>query len=302
MQDEGHWPICESCDRSFRAWRDCAQHMDRLDHWPRCQTCDRTFWTRDSCEQHMEALGHWARLYPCEMCSESFGSQKAANGHMDALGHWTPKVPCETCEAKFHCQALAEQHMKTMGHYGNYCKSCDRFFDNENNLRMHLISSIHRGSNITCPYCLTRYTTASGLTHHLETGSCSGAPQMNRQTIYRMVSSLDAKKLLTNQRSWQDDANAQYFVTSKAWNGSGWECYMCHKRFTKRAGLESHLNSPVHQQKIYHCPNAKCLKEFATLAGVFNHLESEACSFMRFDRVQKQVGDVLHGRGLLTFH
>jgi hypothetical protein len=25
--------------------------------------------------------------------------------------------------------------MRTLGHYGNYCKSCDRFFDNENNLR-----------------------------------------------------------------------------------------------------------------------------------------------------------------------
>ena len=67
--------------------------------------------------------------------------------------------------------------------------------------------------------------------------------------------------------------------------------------------LNAHLNSSVHKQKVYHCPNtkSKCEKQFVTLAGLFNHLESEACAFMRFEKVQRQVRDVLQGGKLIAF-
>lgn len=76
---------------------------------------------------------------------------------------------------------------------------------------------------------------------------------------------------------------------------------MCHRDFNTRRALDQHLNSPVHQQKIYHCPNRRCGKEFVALAGMFGHLESESCSFMRFENVQKHVGNVLSGNRLITF-
>ncbi|KAL2828375.1 hypothetical protein BJY01DRAFT_240910 [Aspergillus pseudoustus] len=266
MDDEGHWLVCETFDRSFLTWRDCERHINRLNHRPRCQTCDGIFWTWGSCEQHMDEPGHW-RNYPCEMCNRSFGSQKAATQHMNTFGHWTPNVPRDTDETKFHTQALAKQYARVIRSYENYCRSCARFFDNKNNVRMDLNSRIHRDSNVTCPYCQTGYTTASGLSHHLETGCCSGAPKMNRETIYRTVSELDTKRLLTHPNGWQDDANAQYIVTPKAWNGFGWECYLC-------------ISS-----KIYHCPNKKCLKPFATLADLFNHLKSERSLVKSFEQV-----------------
>ncbi|KAL1979035.1 hypothetical protein VTN96DRAFT_7288 [Rasamsonia emersonii] len=122
-----------------------------------CQTCPRTF--------------------KCETCPRVFKSQNAADQHMNALRHWRPKVPCETCGKMFHTQNAADQHMRALGHYKNYCDDCHLAFQNENNLRMHLRSKIHHGINIPCPYCSAKYTSASGVAHHLEMGCCPCAPE-----------------------------------------------------------------------------------------------------------------------------
>lgn len=41
------------------------------------------------------------------------------------------------------------------------------------------------------------------------------------------------------------------------------------------------------------CPNRKCGKEFTTLAGTVNHLESEACGYAKFKQVQGAAGDIV---------
>ena len=60
-------------------------------------------------------------------------------------------------------------------------------------------------------------------------------------------------------------------------------------------GLDQHLKSPTHQQEIYHCPNKACKKQFKNLAGMFNHLESESCGFIKFSSVNKSAGDFFKG-------
>lgn len=72
---------------------------------------------------------------------------------------------------------------------------------------------------------------------------------------------------------------------------------------TMKHGLNMHLNSPKHKEKVYHCPNRRggCAKQFVSLAGLFNHLESETCSFMRFDKVQQHASMILDGRRFITF-
>ena len=145
---------------------------------------------------------------------------------------------------------------------------------------------------------------ASGLTHHLETGSCTSAPTLNRDVILRMVRKLDQRGIITSKQiEWHQDENVTYHATRHAFNGSSWECYLCHKLFNTDNALNAHLSSPAHKQKVYHCPNSKmkCGKEFVSLAGLFNHLESEACSFMRFQNVQQHMNSILQGRKLVTF-
>jgi hypothetical protein len=65
--------------------------------------------------------------------------------------------------------------------------------------------------------------------------------------------------------------------------------------------LNSHLNSPAHREKVYHCPGRGCGKEFRALAPLFNHLESESCGAVRFETVQRNVGGILGGNRLIAF-
>ncbi|UPK96644.1 hypothetical protein LCI18_007579 [Fusarium solani-melongenae] len=194
--------------------------------------------------------------------------------------------------------------MRDLAHYTNYCKACDKKFRNENELRMHLNSKTHRGNNVRCPFCTRNYTSATGVVHHLESGSCPRAPKLDRETILGMVRDRDPHGVITNKQiKSHKREDIKYTATRSAYNGSAWECYICHKEFGAVNALSSHLNSPAHNEKVYHCPNTKsrCGKQFVSLAGFFNHLESETCGFMRFAKVQRRVGDVLQGRKLIAF-
>ncbi|KAF3480727.1 uncharacterized protein GIQ15_06074 [Arthroderma uncinatum] len=238
---------------------------DDEDH--ECQTCTRRFRTWPSCRQHMNDTDHWAPTYDCEVCTKEFSSEHAANQHMSAVGHWAPRT-----------------------------------FQNRNSLNMHMRSKAHLGGSIACPFCGVGFTTASGLVHHLERGACPRAPSLNRETILRKVRELDPNGRITNRQiEWRDEDNVQYSATQHAFNGQYWQCYLCSSTFNSVNGPNSHLNSPVHKQKVYRCPNRlnRCLKEFVTLAALFNHLESESCAAMRFEVVQRGVNDMLMGRRLI---
>jgi hypothetical protein len=152
-------------------------------------------------------------------------------------------------------------------------------------------------------FCSAKFVGASGLSHHLETGSCKRAPFLNREKIHRMVRERDPHGVISNKQiEWHERADVAYSATNLAFNGSSWECYLCHRKFQSLPALNQHLKSPAHEQDIYHCPNfGGCSKQFVTLAALFNHLESESCKLMRFDRVQQQVSNVFQGRILIAF-
>jgi len=112
--------------------------------------------------------------------------------------------------------------------------------------RQHLNSRVHLGKNIQCPFCKVSYTTATGMVHHLEGGSCPSAPSLDRDTIYRIVRSKDPSGVISKKLiGWKGDSESKYEATNKAWNGAAWECYFCPKTFSRRAGLNMHLNSPA---------------------------------------------------------
>ena len=80
-----------------------------------------------------------------------------------------------------------------------------------------------------------------------------------------------------------------------------YECYICHDLFPYLSSLNQHLDSPRHQRDLYHCPNRSCLREFTTLAGLINHLESESCRFMRFQAVQNGIRGLFSSQRSVSF-
>ncbi|KAJ5564347.1 hypothetical protein N7513_000589 [Penicillium frequentans] len=286
-----------------------------------CATCTDTFYYGDDCDEHMDHYGHWIE---CDTCNSRFRSQRSCHQHMNALGHHAPQFECETCTGQFFSQNAVNNHMNSMDHWATYCAPCGREFKNSNNLRMvtfpfyailkknntnkhnkHRNSRIHRGTGFNCPFCQTAFVTASGVSHHVETGSCPNAPNLNRESLLKIVQASDRQGLITNKQiGWQDEEHMEYIVTDRAHNGYNWECYICHREFNTSKALNQHINSPVHKQKAYHCPNSNCPKEFISLAGLFSHLESESCAFMRFERMQQvqvSLNDAIRNRRQIAF-
>ncbi|KAM4058336.1 zinc-finger double-stranded RNA-binding domain-containing protein [Hirsutella rhossiliensis] len=261
---------CGTCDKAFPAGlRARDKHCRSTGHSPpnlECDTCHRWFWSERARQQHMDALDH--RVFSCSVCSETWPSQDACTEHEH------------------------DDHL--------YCADCDRYFQSDNNLRMHLNSRVHRGLTVLCPFCSRLFSTATGLTHHLETASCPKAPQLNRDELFRIVRSKDPGGIISkNLLEWT--SSYEYEVDSGSWNGRGYECFICGRVFGRLSSLEQHLNSPIHQQELYHCPNTSCCMNFKTLAGIINHLESESCRFIKFERVQRSVNNFVSSNRLLSF-
>ncbi|XEV05266.1 hypothetical protein FSHL1_010553 [Fusarium sambucinum] len=159
--------------------------------------------------------------------------------------------------------------------------------------------SYRQGKGVVCPFCGANYRAASGIAHHLERGCCPCAP-LDRDTMYQEVRRRDPDGIITNHfLEWQPTIH--YQATELAYNPylGEYECYLCHDSFRRLSSLNQHLESPRHQQNLYHCPNRSCFKEFTTLAGLVNHLESESCRFMRFQAIQNGMrGLVSSSRGI----
>ncbi|EON98955.1 putative zinc finger protein [Phaeoacremonium minimum UCRPA7] len=200
---------------------------------------------------------------------------------MSTVNHFKDVCHYGDCRESWPSDQMACDHEINDHHY---CRDCDRTFMNLNNIRMHLKSRAHLGQTIGCPFCSKAFTTATGLIHHLENGACPQASHIDRDSIYRFVRLKDPGGLISkNIIGWT--GSEQYEASKKAWNGYGYECRLCHREFKALNSLNQHLNSPVHQQNLYHCPNAGCRQDFKNLAGIINHLESESCGFTRFDNV-----------------
>ncbi|KAI0114604.1 hypothetical protein F4776DRAFT_666750 [Hypoxylon sp. NC0597] len=262
-----------------------------------CGTCWRIFANVRAREQHMIALDHDVPEHECDSCLKYFASRNAVINHMNAKNHWY--YECAICDETWPTEELKTEH-EIDYHY--FCSECDRQFHDHNAIKMHLNSRIHRGLNIECPFCNKYYATATGLTHHLESGSCPSLPFLNRDEVYKLVRAKDPNGLISKKLlGW--NGSPQYEATSAAWNGYAYECYLCHRQFNKLSSLNQHLSSPTHQQNLYHCPKRSgCGREFSSLAALMNHLESESCGYTKFENVQRALPDILSSDRLIKLN
>ncbi|TID22905.1 putative RNA-binding protein [Venturia nashicola] len=205
--------------------------------------------------------------FDCETCYREFTTWHGATQHMNALDHWAPTFECQICDLEFSNEHAVNQHMAAKNHFTDrWCHDCNRGFENANNYRMHRNSRLHRGATVICPFCQVGFTSASGVTHHLETASCPNARGMDRDSIYSELRRRDPNGAFTrNLIGWHGESNVQNIATDRSWNGQAFEYFLCDKEFRQLAHLNQHLSSPAHAQKYYHCPKAGCAKEFANI-------------------------------------
>ncbi|OLN83403.1 Zinc finger and BTB domain-containing protein 17 [Colletotrichum chlorophyti] len=268
-----------------------------------CGDCWREFPAGcKSRQQHLDATGHRAPEFECDTCDRYYKNRRSVEWHMDYYDHWSQDVSsdewgCVNCGDVYSDEEYLRDH-EVRDHF--YCDPCNRYFDTWNNIRQHLNSSIHRGTSIQCPFCSQTRGTATGLIHHLEQGNCPNAP-LDRDKLYQAVRRRDPKGLISKKLlDWRE--THKFTATERTWNpfARSYQCYLCNRLFNSLVGLNAHLNSPVHSQALYHCPNRRCGRDFTTLAAVINHLESESCQYMRFDAVQRRVEHIVDPRRMIA--
>lgn len=126
---------------------------------------------------------------------------------------------------------------------------------------------------------------ASGVIIHLESGRCT-ASGLNRSKINAAIAQLDRNHVITKPMITMPGYGGEMLASEISWNGYHYECYLCHREFGNLQSLNQHLNSPVHEQKLYRCPGRGCGREYTALSGLVMHVESESCGVMRFSQVQ----------------
>lgn len=76
-------------------------------------------------------------------------------------------------------------------------------------------------------------------------------------------------------------------ATTEAFNGTAYECDICHKAFHSLGGLNTHLDSAAHDDPEFECP--KCKITFTLVSGLVQHIESESCGLAPFNEVEQLV-------------
>lgn len=171
-------------------------------------------------------------------------------------------------------------------------------FQNANSFDHHCRSSIHQRRTVDCPMrgCGKSFISNAGLLLHLESGGC--VSRMTRQKIDQVMQRYDTNNLITKPNrligSGTGPTVVGQWATERAWNGSHYECYLCHRTYASLAALNQHLSSPAHAEKRYRCPRALygCGDEFKTLSAFCQHLESDQCGVRRF---RGEVDKVIEG-------
>ncbi|EKM52223.1 uncharacterized protein PHACADRAFT_260453 [Phanerochaete carnosa HHB-10118-sp] len=258
-----HW-ICHDCGKDFPSERGLTQHYVQSPRHHYCQRCDSHFDTPYDLQDHYVS-DHWY----CSLCNKIFDSKLGLQEH-NRQSHW-------------------------------YCATCGRSFASENNLMQH--KRTHLPKTVQCPgrNCTRAFASHADLVLHWESGTCPSG--VTRQLVNDTAAKNDRYRLITDARRLIQGPDGGYtprgsvttWATQASWNGSAYECVLCHCTYPKLARLNEHLQSPVHDERMYKCPTALegCAAQFRTLSAVVQHIESGKCGVRKFQRQIQGVMDDL---------
>jgi hypothetical protein len=281
---------CFPCNRDFRSWAKLKYHYINDPVHIYCASCEQMFDDEHELRTHMVEM-HFMCVQ-CKRCHDS---------HVTLSRHRTnDHIYCASCQVFFQTQRGLDEHRGSEHHF---CVPCNQQFQNASNLRQHMNSATHKPKNFACPGrgCLASFVSLSALTNHAEVGKCPSG--LTRWNIDRWFARLDVSGTFTDrkrligldaQNKYPPSPDVQYQASEQTWNGSAYECYICHNTFPALTRLNAHLASPAHAAKIYHCPpNGGCSRQFSTLSALWRHIEDQSCGVHRFKHVKRALQDVV---------
>ena len=271
-----------------------------------CHRCDRSFSSSQALEQHVE---NSSSHFVCNECRIDLASDDELHEHCRQL-HWY----CSTCKEVFESAEDLRVHRRSPDHHSKCLScpvaSCKKQFASVSAIMQHL----ERGD------CRP----ASGARPSAADGSAAGrnVEQQNPNVIFvdssDHPSSRDAHKPRDRcGKATQGGVPPAYVIaadgsrigrlaygvvlghgggtptsglaTEASYNGSRYECILCHKTFMSLHGLNNHLRA-VHTKKstMYRCEHADgsraCGKKMRGLRKFVEHVESGGCGVKKFKK------------------
>lgn len=283
------------------------QHKKSSENTPEfhCCDCDRSFISEQALEQHSHTKVKKTKSHPCPKCKRVFKSQGALENHLSSLAHKPLSdikcVASSGCKARFSSPSGLVQHLES----GNCCSGMTRKKLNglvQSNDVDRVITAGPQGKDLisSAPHEFDSDSDSDsneGVPIYTPISSGSRTPIL-KPTVHEMLntflagntSSHSLSGLLTPRSSIDlSDGTVTPTITSLF-------CPLCpptRKAFINTEALAMHLASPKHAPKDFHCPKdlllppsavskkqnpaAAVIKQFSTLSGLTQHLESGAC-------------------------
>ncbi|KAF8545049.1 hypothetical protein BDD12DRAFT_771577 [Trichophaea hybrida] len=266
---------CDQCDRYFVNDHALSQHLKAM-HLCHCSPCGRTFSSEQAYEQHMASPQH---SKSCNFCTTKFRIEDthALNHHLK-----TSHSHCEPCNRTFVSDTALQAHLENSPRH-DYCESCERQFRSETAYEMHMASVVHKPvcEALDCRFCGKSFAAVSALAHHLESGGCGGGA--TREMVDMTVMAADTQGVVVARSRFLTSPTPHSLSTALI-PAHPLACPLCppdRGPFVDSRALQQHLESPVHDSKIYHCPTLlggeQPKKEFSTISALLQHLEAGAC-------------------------
>jgi hypothetical protein len=125
---------------------------------------------------------------------------------------------------------------------------------------------------------------------------------MTRDELNRLVVRADRNNFITNPArllggpsGYEPPPSAKIWATGRSWNGEAYECFLCNAMFRTLAGLNQHLQSPRHEERIYRCPKSDCRIQFVALSALCQHVEGGSCGVRMFREVRNTMDSLTRG-------
>ncbi len=168
----------------------------------------------------------------CGWSERSFVNYHAKTQHDNAV-----HARCSPFGRTFINERSKEQHDNAV-HPPHQCDICNRSFQNENHLRMHM--QVRQPRNTACVGCGKMYKSPADVVAHFETGYCSACKGQDnaRRAVYRFFDANGGGNSLVRAIGYGSSSGDGYDP-----DGDNYCCPKCNRRFKRLDSLMQHQQS-----------------------------------------------------------